>query len=132
LKKIVYRIWFCASYKLYNYLKSSNFFDQVISRLISNIRILLQEDGVLGDLVGNLIVGILGVLNTEGQVIMEGTCWGSFWITITMRGGVIRGGKIGNWMVGRGDRVCGKSQGEGDHQGGNLNKENIWNFKSWN
>jgi hypothetical protein len=41
-----------------------------------------------------------------------------------MRGGAIRGGKMGDWMVSRGDRVGGKSQGEGDHQGDNLNEEN--------
>jgi len=43
------------------FLVSSDVFNEVIGALISDIRILFQENGVLGDLVGDFVIGILSI-----------------------------------------------------------------------
>ena len=94
-----------------SFLRSNDVLDQVISRLISNIRVFFQENRVLGDLVGYLVFGILDISQTVGKVGIYGTGWGSFGITISMNcgsrmvrsrvmGGVVGGG-MGNVGVSR-------------------------------
>jgi hypothetical protein len=49
-------------------LVSGNMVNQVVSGLVGHVRVLLQEDGILADLVSNLVLRVLEILQTEGKV----------------------------------------------------------------
>jgi hypothetical protein len=79
-------------------LRLGNVLDKIISWLISNISVLLQEQSILGDLVGDIISRVLLVNNTIRKIWTFSTLWCSFWVTISMMcwgrsiwGGVGRG-----------------------------------------
>ena len=103
------------------FLVSSDVFNQIIGRLISNVRILLQEDGILADFISNLVLRILRVLNTEGNISVKGTCGWGFGVAVAM---------VGDWAV-WGDAMVGRvwdmgvgGQGDGhwDRYRQNLHK----------
>lgn len=81
----------------------------------------------MGDLVGDFVVGIFGILETIGKVGMNGTHWRSFGITVRSMGSVgsgmmgsgsgMMGGGVG-WRVGSGS----KGQSYGNDHGSNLKK----------
>jgi len=76
-------------------LRLGNAINKVISRLVSNVSVLLEEESVLGDLVGNVIGRVLRVRNTVGKVTPLSTLWGSLGVTVAIgrgRGRSIRGG----------------------------------------
>ena len=103
-------------------------FNQIIGRLVSHIGVLFQENGVLGDLVGDFIIGIFRVFKTIGKVGMKCAGRRGFGITVTMRGGGIRGGVVRSGMV-RGGVMRGRvgsgceGQGDGNDHGSDLNKK---------
>jgi len=78
--------------------------DKVISRLVSNVRVLLQEKRVLRDLVGNVVGRVFRVNDTVGQVRAFGTLGGCLGITVPMGMGSrsVWGGSIGSRGVGGG------------------------------
>ena len=105
------------------FLVSSDVFNQIIGRLISNVRILLQEDGILADFISNLVLRILRVLNTKGHISVKSTCWWGFGVAVTMVGGwwvMQRGVSMMGWSMMDGVGVCGKSNREGHKNGSNL------------
>lgn len=83
------------------FLVGSDVVDQIIGRLVSHIRVLLQEDWILADLVGDVVLGIFGIFQTEGQVCVVSACWRSLGITVAMGSRmrrsmrVVRGGVVG-------------------------------------
>ena len=104
-------------------LVSSDVFNQIIGRLISNVRILLQEDGILADFISNLVLGILRVLNTEGNISVKSTCGWGFGVAVAMVGGgwvMQRGVSMMGWSMMNGVGVGGKSNREGHKNGSNL------------
>ena len=109
------------------FLVSSDVFNQIIGRLISNVRILLQEDGILADFISNLVFGILRVLNTEGNISVKGTCWGFLGVTVTMFWGWVMGStSIGVMMRGvMGHRVGNKLEWRAVAGGARKTRRNL-------
>jgi hypothetical protein len=105
------------------FLRSNDVFNQVIGRLIGHIRVLFQENGILGNLVSDIVFRILGILNTIGKVNGEGTGRRGLGVTILVVRRGIRGRMVGHGMVrdwgrmrmGRGSKGQG---GQRDHHGG--------------
>jgi len=86
-------------------LKLGNVLNKIISRLISNIGVLFQEQSVLRDLVGDIISWILLVHNTIRKVGTFGTLWWSFRVTISMMcWGRAIGGRVDRGVRGGVDR----------------------------
>ena len=87
-------------------LGSSDVLNKVISGLISNISVLLEEEGVLRDLVGNVVGGVLGVEHAVGQVGALGALGRGLGVTVAsvVGGGsrVMGGGMVGGGAVGHG------------------------------
>lgn len=85
-------------------LVSGHMLDQIVGRLVRDIGVFLQENGVLADLVGHVVFRILRVLKTEGEVGVEGALGRGFGVaiaTMAMRGmGSRVGGSVGAGMVG--------------------------------
>ena len=73
-------------------LGSSDVLNQIVSRLVCHIRVLLEEDGVLRNLVGDLVVRVLGVFEAEGQVMAYSALWWGFGVAVTM----MRAGPVGS------------------------------------
>jgi len=91
------------------FLRLGNAINKVISRLVSNVSILLEEESILRDLDSDVIGWILLVNNTVGKVRSFSTLGWGLGVTVavsgTMRGmGSMRGrGVVGNWPIrGRG------------------------------
>ena len=81
--------------------------DKVISRLVGNISVLLQEKRILGDLVGNVVGGVLRVQDAVGKVGALGALGGSLGVTVAMamvRFRVVRRRGIGSGGGGVGSR----------------------------
>ena len=68
--------------------------DQVVGGLVSNVSILLQEESILRDLVGDIVCGILRVRDTVGKVAALGTLGWGFWVTVGVGSRVVRFGGI--------------------------------------
>lgn len=68
--------------------------DQVVGGLVSNVSILLQEESILRDLVGDIVCGILRVQDTVGKVAALGTLGWGFWVTVGVGSRVVRFGGI--------------------------------------
>lgn len=90
-------------------------FNQVVSGLIRHVGVLLQEDWILADLVGDFVLGIFRVFDTEGKVGMEGAFWGSFGVAVSV------GSRM--WVVwwegmmwGSGGPYDGNGHGQGNDQ----------------
>ena len=75
-------------------LGSGDVLNQIVSRLVCHIRVLLEEDRVLRNLVGNLVVWVLRVFNAEGQVMGCSTLWWGFRVAVTMMGGRPVGARV--------------------------------------
>ena len=77
-------------------------FDQVVGALVGDVRVLLEEDRIVADLGGDLVFGVLGVDQTEGEVGVDGA--GGRDLGVTVGGGWGRG--IWGWgrMGGQDDR----------------------------
>ena len=121
--------------------------DKVISRLVGNISVLLQEKRILGDLVGNVVGGVLRVQDAVGKVGALGALGGSLGVTVAMamvrfrvvrhrgigsRGGGVgsRGGGVGSRGIGGG---CMRVSGPYCHNGDNeSNTSNLKNKKTFN
>lgn len=100
---------------------------QVVGGLVGNVGVLLQEDGILADLVGDLVLGIFGIFDAEGKVGVEGALGWGFGITVAV-GSVVRGvGRamrrrtVGRWVVRQGmvgEGMIGRCPDEGgrNHQ----------------
>ncbi len=83
---------------------------QVVGALLGHVRVLLEEDGVLGDLVGDLVLWVLGVVDAEGEVGVEGALGGRLGVTVAVgaavgsgvRGAVGHGVRrsVGDWVRG--------------------------------
>ena len=56
--------------------------DQVVGALIGHVGVLLQEDGVVTDLGGDLVLGVLGVDEAEGEVGVDGASRGGLGVTV--------------------------------------------------
>jgi len=86
------------------FLVSGDVFNQIIGALVGHVAVLLEEDGVLRDLVGDVVVGVFGVLEAVGKVGVKGAGWGSFSVTVGPVGGGVGGGVVGgrvrSWVVG--------------------------------
>lgn len=109
------------------FLISSDVLNQIVSRLVSHIRVLFQENGVLRDLVGHLVIGVFGVFKAVGKVGMKGAGWRGFGVTVAMGGWGIGSWVVGNWvmgsrMVGGGVRVGRGRKGQGDWDDHGSNK----------
>jgi len=72
--------------------------NQIISGLIGNISVLLQEQGVLGDLVSDVVSRVLRIKDTIGKVRALSTLGRGFGITIS----VVRSRMVGSRVVGGG------------------------------
>lgn len=70
--------------------------NQVISRLLGHVRVLLQEDGVLADLVGDLVLGVLGVLQAEGKVGVKSTLGWGLGVTVSVGSGTVGSSSMGS------------------------------------
>ena len=68
--------------------------------MISNVSVLLQEQSILRDLVGDIISWIFFVNNTIREIRSFSTLWWSFGVTITMMCWSIRG-RMGRGIGGR-------------------------------
>ena len=82
---------------------------QVISGLVRDVSVLLEEEGVLGDLDGDVVGGVLLILHTVGQVRTLGTRGGRLGVAVAVavRGGGVGGGGVGCGSVGCGGGVVG-------------------------
>jgi len=68
---------------------------EVVSALVSDVSVLLQEESVLADLDSDVVGGVLLIQHTVGKVGSLGTLGGSLGVTIAIAvgsGGVVRGG----------------------------------------
>ena len=101
------------------FLWGGNVLNKIVSRLIRDIRILLQKDWILADFVGDLIFRILWILNTEWKIRVKSTLWRGLGVTISMwRMWMMRGWV--DWM----DRVVGcggECQSDRNHHSDDLN-----------
>lgn len=70
--------------------------NQVVGALVSHVGVLLQEDGVVADLGGDLVLGVLGVNEAEGKVGVNGAGWRGLGVTVRGWWG---------WAIGRWRRV---------------------------
>jgi len=76
--------------------------DKVVGGLISHVGVLLEEQGVLGDFVGNVVGGVFGVFEAIGKVGASCACRGGFRVAVgggggsvaVGGGGVVRGGVV--------------------------------------
>ena len=87
-------------------LRLGNAINKVISRLVSNISILLEEESILGDLDSNVICWIFLVNNTVGEVRSFSTLGRGLGVTVAVSSsmrGVGGWGMVGYWTIwGRG------------------------------
>ena len=68
-------------------LQSGDFFNKIVSRLIRDVGIFFQENGILADLFSNFVGRIIRIFQTKWDISMEGTGWWGLGVTIsTMRG----------------------------------------------
>lgn len=99
--------------------------NQIIGRLISDISVLFQEDGILADFVSDFVVGIFWIFNAERHISVDSTSWRSFGITVAMmnRWRMMRC-MMWHWMMGymRYMGMAGEGQSQGEHQGSSLQK----------
>ena len=96
-----------------------NVLNQIISRLVSHIRVLLEEDRILRYLVGNLVLWIFRVFDAEWKVGVDGTFWGGLGVTVAVWGWVVGW----HWVVGDGVVWgCCQSDGNRDHHSDDLQK----------
>ena len=117
------------------FLVSGDVFNQIIGALVGHVAVLLEEDGVLRDLVGDIVVGVFRVFEAVGEVGVNSTGWGSLGVTVSVDGGGIGSGVVGvmvdrvvgsgvmrGRMVGSVVRDGGSSEGYGHgyHHGGDL------------
>ena len=117
------------------FLVSGDVFNQIIGALVGHVAVLLEEDGVLRDLVSDIVVGVFRVFEAVGEVGVNGTGWGSLGVTVSVDGGGIGSGVVGvmvdrvvgsgmvrGRMVGSVVRDGGGSEGYGHgyHHGGDL------------
>jgi len=56
--------------------------DEVVGALVGHVRVLLQEDGIVADLGGNLVLRVLGIDQAEGEVGMDCTGRWDFGVAI--------------------------------------------------
>ena len=104
-------------------LVSGNKFNQIIGRLVSDVRILFQENGILADFISDFVFRVFGVLDTEGHIGVQSAGWRSFGIAIAMVGHwrmVWQGGVVGGVMKWGMMGVCGVGHSEGDKNGSKL------------
>ena len=84
-------------------LRLGNAINKVISRLVSNVSILLEEESILGDLDSNVICWIFLVNNTVGEVRSFSTLGRGLGVTVAVSSSM-RGmggwGMVGYWTVG--------------------------------
>ena len=113
-------------------LVSGDELDQIIGGLVSDVRVLLQENGVLADFIGDLVLGVLGVLDTEGHVSVESAGGWGFGVAVPVVGrwGVMQGGvsMVGWAMVDGVGRVDGESDREGHEDGSKLKIKSTMNW----
>jgi len=87
-------------------LRLGNAINKVISRLVSNVSILLEEESILGDLDSNVICWIFLVNNTVGEVRSFSTLGRGLGVTVAVSSsmrGVGGWGMVGYWTIwGRG------------------------------
>ena len=117
------------------FLVGSDVFNQIVGALVGDIRVLFEENGVLRDLVGYVVVGVFGIFEAVGEVGVKGAWGRGLGVAITVGGGSVGSGvvgvMVGDGMVGSG--VVGsvrwgmvgnwggsKGQGHGYHHGGDL------------
>jgi hypothetical protein len=91
---------------------------QVISRLVSDVSVFLQEESILRDLVSNVIFRVLRVLNTVREVTTLSTLGCSLRVTVSILGGRGRMSRsIGGWggrcIRARGRGRCIRAGGRG-------------------
>jgi len=55
---------------------------EVVGALVGHVGVLLQENGVMADLGGDLVLGVLGVDETEGKVGVDGAGRGGLGVTV--------------------------------------------------
>jgi len=102
------------------FLVSGDVFNQIIGALVGHVAVLLEEDGVLRDLVGDIVVGVFRVFEAVGEVGVKGTGWGSLGVTVSVDGGGIGSGVVGvmvDWVV-RSGMVRGRMVGSVVRDGG--------------
>ena len=86
-------------------------FDEVVGTLVGDVRVLLEEDRVVADLGGDLVFGVFGIDQAEGEVGVDGTGRRDLGVTI--------GGRWG-WAIGRWGRTVGQDDRERNNHGKKL------------
>ena len=122
------------------FLVGSDVFNQIVGGLVGHVRVLFEENGVLRDLVGYIVVGVFGIFEAVGEVGVKGTWGRGLGVTVAVGGrsvgswvvGIMVGdGMVGSGMVGSmrwgmvGDGGGSKGQGHGNHHGGDLKIRKI-------
>jgi len=83
-------------------LRFGNSVDKIISALVSNVSVLLQEESVLADLGGHVIGGVFLVHHAVGKVGALGTLGWGLRVTVTVAMGSRLSMAIGSWRIGGG------------------------------
>ena len=79
-----------------------NAINKIISALVSNVSVLLQEKSILADLGGHIISGVLLVHDTVGKVRTLSTLWWGLGVTVAIAVRSRLSMTIGSWCVGSG------------------------------
>lgn len=87
------------------FLVGADVLDEVVGGLLGNVGVFFEENGILRDLVGDLVVGVFGIFDTEGEVRVKGALGRGFGVAVAVGAGCVGGG-VGRSVVG-GDWVGG-------------------------
>ena len=88
-------------------LRLGDHLNEVVSALVSDVGVLLEEESVLGDLERDVVGGVLLVHHAEREVGALGALGGRLGVTVSVSGGGVGRGVDGGGAVGGGGRVDG-------------------------
>ena len=102
-----------------------NVLNEVVSRLVGHVGILLKEEGILRNLVGDVVGGVLGVQDAIGQVGAGRALGRRLGVAVAVLGGVMGRGVVGGGMVGGGAVRHRRPDGDGHDKDNrsNLNQK---------
>jgi len=90
-----------------------NVIDEIVGGLLGDVRVFLQEDRILADLGGDVVLGVFGILDAIGEVRVGGACGRGLGVAVT-----VDGGGMGSVRSGGGMGMRSQNNGDWNHQRG--------------